>query len=83
MDVSNLQKYFSDLKNGWPLIGASMFFAFFVSVLFAIFIRYCAGCFVWVTLIVFWVLMVTIGTSSFLIDRVQFIQDLVHYKDLP
>lgn len=71
------------MNKGWPLLGFAVLFAFVVSIFFTVFIRYCAGCFVWFTLIIFWLLMVTIGTGSYLIDTVQFIQDLVHYKDLP
>lgn len=83
MDIGTLQEYFSDLKDGWPLLGLCVIFAFAVSIIFTLFIRFFAGCFVWFTIICFWLLMVSIGTGAYLIDTLQFLQDLVHYKDLP
>lgn len=83
MNITTLQKYFSDLKEGWPLLGVCVGLAFLVSILFTLFIRFFAGCFVWFTIICFWLLMVGLGTAAYLIDSVQFLQDLVHYRDLP
>jgi len=83
MDISNLQKYFSDLKTGWPLLAICVGFSFVVSMLFTVFIRFCAGCFVWVTIILFWLLMIGIGTCSFLINSSEWLQKLVNYNDLP
>ncbi len=53
MDVTNLQKYFADLKTGWPLLLICIGFAFIISIIFTIFIRYCSACFVWSTIILF------------------------------
>lgn len=83
MDVSVLQEYFSDLKDGWPLLCMAAGLALVVSILFTVFIRICAGCFVWFVIILFWLFMIAVGTGAFFINEWQFLQDFVHYKDLP
>lgn len=83
MDISVLQEYFADLNDGWPLLAGCVGFSFVISMVFTVFIRFCAGCFVWVSILAFWVLMMGIATASFFINDLKFLQDLIHYNDLP
>lgn len=83
MDISNLQKYFSDLKNGWPLLAICVGFSFLISIIFTVFIRFCAGCFVWITIILFWLLMICIGVGAFIINNAEWLQKLINYENLP
>ena len=83
MDVSNLQEYFADIKDGWPLIAGSALVALVISITFSIFLNYCAGCFVWVTIVCCWVFLGCLGTAAFLVDRVEFIQKILNYNTLP
>ena len=68
MDISLLQEYFADLKDGWPLILAIFGVSFFISLFFMLFIRFCAGCFVWSFILIFILLQILIGTFFFLIN---------------
>lgn len=83
MNISILQEYFADLKDGWPLIGGVVAVAFIISMGFTVFISFCAGCFVWSIILLFWVFMALLGTSAFLVNKNQFIQKILHYNDLP
>ena len=83
MDISLLQEYFSDLKEGYPLIIAVFAASFVISLLFMVFIRFCAGCFVWSFILLFIILQLLVGTFFFLINEVKFLQDLFNYNDFP
>lgn len=83
MDVSLLQEYFSDLNEGWPLILGSVGVSLVLSIIFTIFIRFCAGCFVWTTILVFMLVILSVGTIAFFINDVEFLQEIFHYNDFP
>lgn len=83
MDVSVIQEYFSDLREGWPLILGMFGIALILSLLFSVFVRFCAGCFVWTFIVLFELLQICIGGVFFFIPDVTFLQDLLHYQDFP
>ncbi len=51
--------------------------------LFTVFIRFFAGCFVWLTIILFWFLMIGTGGAAFFINDLQFLKDFINYDNLP
>lgn len=48
-----MDEYFSDLRNSWAIILISFAFAFVVSFLYLIVLRWCTGVFVWATILLF------------------------------
>lgn len=83
MDITVLQEYFSDINEGQLLIMAIFGISIVVSLFFMVFIRYCAGCFVWTFIFLFIALQILISLFFFLINEVKFLQDLFHYDEFP
>lgn len=83
MNVSTIQEYFADLNHGWTLIITIFAASFIISLIFMIFIRYCAGCFVWLFIIGFLLTLAAIGLFFFFIDSTEFLQEMFHYESFP
>jgi hypothetical protein len=77
-----LQECFSDFRNNWEMLPICVGFAVVVSLIFTFFIKYCSDCFVWSTVVLFWVLLAMVGTFCFLIGIVPEIQDVIDYRNL-
>lgn len=81
--VSGLQKYFADVAVGWPLILAMTGVALAISIITSVLIRYLAGPVVWFMIVVLFLLELLLGLIGILISDLVWLQELVHYNELP
>ena len=55
MNTTELEKYITDVKISWGIILASAFIALVVGCLYMYFLRFCAGVFVWLGILIYFV----------------------------
>lgn len=81
--IGGLSQGFSDIRDTWPIILSCVGIAIVISLIFSIFIRYCAGCVVWSIILLLYVILGVGGTFAFLLRTSTWIQDIVKYQDFP
>jgi uncharacterized membrane protein YagU involved in acid resistance len=83
IDISVLQKYFSDIFVAWPLILSIIGVSVVISLIYSLLIRYFAGFMMWFMILFFIIFTFFIGIATILLPEIQFLKDIVDYDSLP
>lgn len=65
LDAEALSEYVDSVKEGWPIILASVFIAIGIGFVYMVFVKWCAGVMIWLSIMMYHLLLAMLATFCF------------------